>query len=475
MRVKSKVVMALEDWAVVRVGAPHGPPGRCVPCLVGKLPGGEPVRTSPIVGREGGDIAVTRSGSRYQLGKPHPDYERRFPAAKTRLMENLPDLTHAKSGTSPGGGQGRDNFMDTTDKQSMNAASAANKAGGGPVGNQTLLVTGGAGFIGSHVTRRLLAAGYRVVVLDNLVNGHSEALRDCGAELVPGDIGNQRLVLSLLLQHEIRGVLHFAGYCYVGESVRMPLKYYLNNVAAPLALLDAIRQTGGVIPLVFSSTCATYGEPDSLPISERQAQAPVNPYGRSKLMFESILRDCGEAFGLRSACLRYFNASGCDPEAGLGEEHDPETHAIPLILRAAAGLSAGFSIFGTDYDTPDGTCVRDFIHVKDLAEAHLLAMRNLLDGGASLACNLGTGRGTSVKDLVRLAEEVTGLSVPVTSGPRRPGDPAVLVADPSLARQLLGWKARITDVREHISDTWRWMRGPRWRLLKNAPPPAVPR
>lgn len=320
-----------------------------------------------------------------------------------------------------------------------------------------VLITGGAGFIGSHVTRRLIEAGYRVVVLDNLIHGHPEALREIGAELVIGDVSNRNLIMSLIAQHQVGAVLHFAGYCYVGESVSLPLKYYRNNLAAPLALLEAVRESGRDIPIVFSSSCATYGNPEYVPMSEAHPQRPVNPYGRSKWMFEQILADCAAAHGQRSACLRYFNASGCRPDWGLGEEHEPETHAIPLILRAAQKRISKFVIFGTDYDTPDGTCIRDFIHVQDLAEAHLLALGRLLSGAPSFACNLGTGRGTSVAELVRLVEEVTGLAVPVSHGPRRAGDPAVLVADAGAAAALLGWQVLHPNVRDHIIDTWTWM------------------
>lgn len=345
-------------------------------------------------------------------------------------------------------------------------ASASLNAPGLPPA-ETVLVTGGAGFIGSHVTRRLLRDGYRVVALDNLTHGHPEALRENGVELVVGDIANSNLVMSLLAQHQIRAVIHLAGFCYVGESMTLPLKYYRNNVAGPLALLEAIRQSGRDIPIVFSSSCATYGNPERLPMSEEHPQRPVNPYGRSKWMFEQILADCETAHGQRSASLRYFNASGCRPDWGLGEEHEPETHAIPLILRAAMGWTPYFEVFGSDYETPDGTCIRDFVHVEDLANAHALALARLLEGGHSFVCNLGTGQGTSVAELIRIAEEVTGRQVPVRYGPRRAGDPAVLVADAARAEGLLGWKAQHAQVRSHIADTWEWMRKQvTWRSVR---------
>jgi UDP-glucose 4-epimerase len=326
-------------------------------------------------------------------------------------------------------------------------------------GDQAVLVTGGAGYIGSHTVRLLVAQGRRVVVLDNLVFGHERAIVDPGVLLVVGDVGDRELLRRLFREHQFAAVVHFAAFAYVGESVTDPLKYYRNNTAEPLVLLEVMREAGcGVF--VFSSTCATYGTPEVLPIREDSPQHPINPYGRSKLMVEWILRDCGEAWGLRSACLRYFNASGSSEDGVIGEDHEPETHLIPRVLMAAAGQIPEIEVFGTDYETPDGTCIRDYIHVVDLAEAHALALDRLMAGGASLRCNLGTGKGVSVREIILAAEEITGCPVPVRYGPRRPGDPASLVADPSLAKDLLGWQARHLDVRDMIRPAWRWISGP---------------
>jgi UDP-glucose-4-epimerase GalE len=254
-------------------------------------------------------------------------------------------------------------------------------------------------------------------------------------------------------------VVHFAAYAYVGESVTNPLKYYQNNTAEPLKLLQVMQDFACKV-FVFSSTCATYGVPDKLPITESNAQAPISPYGRSKLMVEWILADCDHAWGLRSACLRYFNASGCSPDGLIGEDHDPETHLIPRVLMAVTGEIDHLEVFGTDYATPDGTCIRDYIHVEDLADAHARALDHLLGGGASVRCNLGTGVGVSVKQIITATEEVTGQTVPVKFGPRREGDPAMLVADPSLAKSLLGWEATRKNIREMIRPAWLWMNGP---------------
>ncbi len=322
-----------------------------------------------------------------------------------------------------------------------------------------VLVTGGAGYIGSHTVKRLVAEGHEVVVLDNLVYGHREAVQRSGAPLVEGEISDAALLDRLFHEEAFSAVVHFAAFAYVGESVTEPLKYYRNNTAAPLALLEAM-QKHGCDAFVFSSTCATYGTPEVVPITEDETQAPINPYGRSKLMLEWILADCERAFGLRSVKLRYFNACGAAEDGVIGEDHDPETHLIPLVLMATSGEREQIKIFGTDYDTPDGTCIRDYIHVEDLADAHVKALRHLAGGKASIACNVGTGKGFSVREVIRRAEEVTGRTIPVFEEGRRAGDPPRLVADPSLAEEGLGWKAARIDVRLAIESAWKWMQGP---------------
>jgi len=325
--------------------------------------------------------------------------------------------------------------------------------------NTPILVTGGAGYIGSHTVRLLASQGRKIVVLDNLVFGHERAIVDPGVELVVGDVGDQALVRALFDQHRFGAVIHFAAYAYVGESVTNPLKYYQNNTAEPIRLLQVMQESGCKV-FVFSSTCATYGAPDQLPITEANTQNPINPYGRSKLMVEWILADCGRAWGLRSACLRYFNASGCSSDGEIGEDHSPETHLIPRVMMAVTGEIDHLEVFGTDYPTPDGTCIRDYIHVEDLADAHARALDHLAGGGASVCCNLGTGIGVSVKEIIAAVEEISGQTVPVQYGPRRAGDPASLVADPSLAKQLLGWQATRLDVRDMVRPAWLWCHGP---------------
>lgn len=325
--------------------------------------------------------------------------------------------------------------------------------------NTPILVTGGAGYIGSHTVRLLASQGRKIVVLDNLVFGHDQAIVDPSVELVVGDVGDQGLVRSLFEKHRFGAIVHFAAYAYVGESVTDPLKYYQNNTAEPIKLLQVMQEFGCKV-FVFSSTCATYGVPDKLPITEANSQNPINPYGRSKLMVEWILKDCGHAWGLRSACLRYFNASGCSPDGKIGEDHNPETHLIPRVMMAVTGEIDFLEVFGTDYATPDGTCIRDYIHVEDLADAHARALDYLAAGGESVRCNLGTGVGVSVKEIISAVEQVTGKSVPVKYGPRREGDPDSLVADPSLAKQLLGWEATRKDVREMVRPAWLWIGGP---------------
>jgi len=324
---------------------------------------------------------------------------------------------------------------------------------------QAVLVTGGAGYIGSHTVRHLHSEGYKVVVLDNLVYGHREAIVDDEVELVVGAVGDRELLRELFRKHRFAGVIHFAAYAYVGESVSDPLKYYRNNTAEPLTLLEVMQEVG-CKHFVFSSTCATYGEPQKLPLTEDHPQKPMSPYGKSKLMVEWILDDCDTAWGLKSAALRYFNASGCSADGMIGEDHDPETHLIPLVLQAIQGKIPSLTVFGTDYPTPDGTCIRDYIHVEDLATAHLAALELLLNGGESVRCNLGTGVGFSVKEIIDAAEEVTGIKVPVIFGKRRAGDPDQLLADPAMAREILGWEASRKEIRPMIETAWKWVSAP---------------
>ncbi len=321
---------------------------------------------------------------------------------------------------------------------------------------QSILVTGGAGYIGSHTVRRLCAEGYKVVVLDNLIYGHPEAIIDDDVDLIIGDIGDRKLLVKLFTACRFVGVVHFAAFAYVGESVTEPLKYYRNNTAEPLTLLEVMAEFN-CTNFVFSSTCATYGEPDKLPLTEDQPQRPMSPYGRSKLMLEWILQDCDTAWGLKSTALRYFNASGCSTDGKIGEDHDPETHLIPLVLQAIKGEVPELTVYGTDYPTPDGTCIRDYIHVEDLASAHLLALQYLIEGGESIQCNLGTGVGVSIREIIDAAEDVTGRPVPVKYGERRPGDPAHLVASPKMAKAILGWEAKHKDVRYMVETAWQWM------------------
>ena len=324
-----------------------------------------------------------------------------------------------------------------------------------------ILVTGGAGYIGSHTVRMLAEeVGREVVVLDNLVFGHPEALVSDGVQLVEGEVADAATVASIFESTQIDGVVHFAAYCYVGESVTDPLKYYRNNTAAPITLLETMKEHG-CNKFIFSSTCATYGNPQQMPMSEAHPQNPINPYGESKLMLEKILADCEHAYGIRSVRLRYFNAAGCSRDGLIGEDHDPETHLIPIALFAARGDTGPMTVFGTDYPTPDGTCIRDYIHVLDLARAHVRALDYLEGGGESVACNLGTGKGTSVKEIIDTAEAVTGLKVPVEYGERREGDPPELVADAAYAKEVLGWEAEITDVRTIIETAWAWLQGDR--------------
>lgn len=319
----------------------------------------------------------------------------------------------------------------------------------------SILIVGGAGYIGSQTAKVVAAAGHRPVVFDNLVYGHRWAVK--WGPLVEGDLADGALIKRVLDQYQVTAVVHFAAYAYVGESVTNPRKYFRNNVAGTLNLLDAMVDAG-VRDIVFSSTCAVYGEPVHMPIDEQHPRSPVSPYGESKLAIERVLHWYQRAYPLRFAALRYFNAAGADPDGEVGEHHDPETHLIPLAIEAAmAGSSGkGLEIYGTDYPTPDGTAIRDYIHVQDLADAHVAALDKLRDGATSLFVNLGTGRGHSVREVITAVEKVSGKKVPARETGRRAGDPPALVADPRLAADVLGWKARIPDIETIVEHAWRW-------------------
>ena len=316
-----------------------------------------------------------------------------------------------------------------------------------------VLVTGGAGYIGSHACKALAAAGYTPVTLDNLVYGHEAAVR--WGPFVHGDTGDEHLVRRVLRDHAIQAVMHFAGYAYVGESMHEPGKYFRNNFGSTVALLDAMRAEK-VQSIVFSSTCATYGIPTALPIGEDHPQQPVNPYGESKLFVERLLGWFSTAHGTRYAALRYFNAAGADADGETGEDHDPETHLIPLAIDAALGRRPYVSVFGTNYDTPDGTAIRDYVHVTDLALAHVEALRRLQAGHDNMRLNLGTGNGHSVREVIRMIEQVGGRPVPTREAPRRPGDPPELVAAGASARTLLDWEPRHSDLCNIIATAWSW-------------------
>jgi UDP-glucose 4-epimerase len=316
-----------------------------------------------------------------------------------------------------------------------------------------ILVVGGAGYIGSHMVKLLHTSGHHVTTLDNISTGHTDAIHY--GELIRGELGDKALLATIFASHHFDAVMHFAATSIVSESIIHPANYYSNNVAQTLALLDAMVEHG-VLRFIFSSTAATFGNPEQDLIDERHPQRPINPYGRSKLMVETILSDYDKAYGLKSAILRYFNAAGADPEGELGERHSPETHLIPLVLQVASGRKKSIRIFGTDYDTSDGTCVRDYVHIWDLCVAHLLSMHRLLDSAQSCAYNLGNGAGHSVKEVVSVASTVTGRHISTTNEARRPGDPARLVANAQLAIQQLGWQPRYADLQTIIEHAWRW-------------------
>ena len=326
----------------------------------------------------------------------------------------------------------------------------------------SILVTGGAGYIGSHMVKLLRSQGHQVTVFDNFCTGHRDAVK--GADLVEGDLKSAADAGRAFAGRKFDAVMHFAASCYVGESVLEPAKYYNNNVLGTLNLLDAMR-AAQVQRLVFSSTCATYGDPVSLPMNEDHPQRPVNPYGMSKLVAERAMADYGRAYGLDTIALRYFNASGCDPEGALGERHDPETHLIPLVLFEALRLRAGgdpaatrLQVFGDDFDTPDGTCVRDYVHIADLCSAHLLALQRLMrsPGAGFEAFNLGTGTGCSVKDVIEICRRITGQDIRYRIAERRAGDPARLVASAARAQAALGWTPQFTALPDIVDTAWRW-------------------
>ena len=318
-----------------------------------------------------------------------------------------------------------------------------------------ILIVGGAGYIGSHVNKELSRRGLETVVFDSLVYGHRELAR--WGTFVEGDLANPRELRAVFREHSIQAVMHFSAFAYVGESVENPSRYYRNNVANTLNLLEAMREFR-VRHFIFSSSCATYGNPLRIPMDENHPQAPINPYGHTKLMVERILRDCDHAYGLRYASLRYFNAAGADPEAETGEWHDPETHVIPLVLDAASGRRENVRIFGTDYDTPDGTCIRDYIHVSDLADAHIRALEYLRNGGGSDVFNLGNGNGFSVKEVIETARQVTGRDIPAVASDRRAGDPPVLVGSSEKIRKTLGWEPKYPALSDIIGTAWAWHR-----------------
>lgn len=316
-----------------------------------------------------------------------------------------------------------------------------------------VLVVGGAGYIGSHMVKMLLSEGHQVITFDNLSSGYRDAV--VGGTFVQADLADKSALDEVFVKYAPDAVMHFASYIQVGESVRHPDKYYLNNFTNTMNLLNAMVKHG-VNYFIFSSTAAVFGEPEYVPIDEAHAKNPLNPYGRSKLMVEQALGDYERAYGIKSVCLRYFNAAGADPEGQLGERHEPETHLIPLVLQAISGRRDNITVFGRDYDTPDGTCIRDYIHIVDLCSAHSLALRKLMETNVSRRYNLGNGAGFSVQQVIAAAQKVTGKPIKVAEGERREGDPARLVADASLARSELGWTPVYTDLETIIQHAWQW-------------------
>ncbi len=318
---------------------------------------------------------------------------------------------------------------------------------------KNILVVGGAGYIGSYMCKYLAKNGYHPIVLDNLVYGHRQAVK--WGPFIEGSMADAKLLDRIFTEYPVAAVMHFAAFCYVGESVEDPGKYYQNNVAATITLLEAMVENN-IHHFIFSSSCAVYGEPVEIPITEQHPQKPINPYGRSKLMVEQILQDSRAAYGLEYVALRYFNAAGADPEGEIGEEHNPETHLIPLVLKTALGQREAINIFGDDYATKDGTCIRDYIHIDDLAQAHLLALDRLLNGLPGGQYNLGNGDGYSVKEVIEVARNITSKQIPAKIVERRPGDPAVLIGSSAKAFKELGWKPQFADLNAIVETAWQW-------------------
>jgi len=318
-----------------------------------------------------------------------------------------------------------------------------------------ILIVGGAGYIGSHVNKLLNMKGYLTIVFDNLIYGHRAFVK--WGEFILGDLADKEQIRLCFKRYPVRAVMHFSAYAYVGESVTDPARYYFNNLANTLNLLDVMREFD-VKYFIFSSTCATYGIPRYLPITEDHPQSPINPYGRSKLMVEEILKDYDKAYGFKHVNLRYFNAAGSDPDGEIGESHDPETHLIPLVLDVAGGKRENVKIFGTDYETHDGTCIRDYIHVMDLADAHILALEYLFNGGGSQAFNLGNGKGFSVREVINTAKKVTGKEIKTVEWDRREGDPSVLVGSAKKSRNILKWEPQFDELEVIIETAWKWFR-----------------
>ena len=316
-----------------------------------------------------------------------------------------------------------------------------------------ILIVGGAGYIGSHMVKQLAQSGHKVVTLDNLSYGYRDAVKY--GEFIEGDLGDRSLLDSIFKSGDIDAVMHFAGFIQVGESVIKPSMYYHNNVVNTITLLDAMLRHE-IKNFIFSSTAAIFGEPEYTPIDEKHIKQPINPYGHSKLMIEQVLDDYDSAYGLRSTCLRYFNAAGADPDGELGERHVPETHLIPLILQAASGRRSDIKVFGDDYPTDDGTCVRDYIHINDLCEAHSLALHRMIENDKSARYNLGNGKGFSVKQVIDVAKQVSGNEFTVTIEPRRAGDPVVLVADAELAKKELNWQPTFAQLEDIVKTAWDW-------------------